>query len=890
MRNVMKNSKLHLVIFVSCVLALLAFQSLKAQVITQPDRLADLHSMYGLLANDFPVLAAKANQLMDTGLTGDEKLALEFIYAYLPLSDLACYSPEFHLQQVKMALRARAEMPWGRNVPESEFLHFVLPLRVNNENLDTFRIAYYEELKKRVAGLGMADAALEINHWCHEHVTYRGSDERTSSPLASMRTSFGRCGEESTFAVTALRTVGIPARQVYTPRWAHTDDNHAWVEVWVDGQWHYLGACEPEPALDMGWFTEPARRAMLVHTRAFGKYFGSEKVMDRQARFSELNLISNYAPSALLTVQILDGEKHPLAGAKVEFGLYNYAEFYPLSRQTTSATGCCSIYSGLGDLMVFASSGNARALSKVSIGQQDTLQLVLADTNPVAPSDFDIVPPIARDPVPTRVTESSRQWNNLRLNREDSIRTNYMSTFPDSAWIVGFASQHGFEFSRVQPLFNQSYGNWKVLADFLSEVRPDRHRWALLLLENISEKDLRDIELPVLRDHLDKGFRYNNPFVVSDPDFYAQYVLSPRIANEKLTPWRSFLAKQFGYNFVMHAKEDVKVIEQWVRDSIRLDNARNLHSRAPLSPEGVYGLRMADARSRDIFFVALCRTLGQAARLEPATSVPQFFRDSTWHTVFFDERIQEPQPGKVNFVLGTGSFEPKYAVHFSIARLNNGSFSTLDLEFDQILSAFKPFDVLPGTYRLTTGNRQLDGSVLCRVSYFEVEPGKTTDVMVNLRESLIAEPVLGHIDPQQIVFANCVTAMNESLKPIQKDRAALLLWVEPEKEPSRHVMADLAGMKNLLRDAGTQVVFILPETVTAKEFQSKYAGQLPEGCRLVWDKGHHAYAQMSKAMNKKSDAALPVVMSVSAQGDILLYSSGYTIGLGERLARNLLKH
>ena len=81
----------------------------------------------------------------------------------------------------------------------------------------------------------MKDAILEVNHWCHERVTYEPSDARTSSPLQSIRTGRGRCGEESTFTVAALRSIGIPARQVYTPRWAHTDDNHAWVEAWADG-------------------------------------------------------------------------------------------------------------------------------------------------------------------------------------------------------------------------------------------------------------------------------------------------------------------------------------------------------------------------------------------------------------------------------------------------------------------------------------------------------------------------------------------------------------------------------------------------------------------------------------------------------------------------------
>lgn len=171
----------------------------------------------------------------DPALTSEEKAAMEFLYAYMSDPDMAGYSPEFYLENVRSSLRARSEMPWGRQVPEREFMHFVLPLRVNNESLDMSRPQFYEELKDRVKGLSMTDAILEVNHWCHEKVTYKPSDARTSSPLSAVSQAIGRCGEESTFAVAALRSVGIPARQVYTPRWAHTDDNHAWVEAWADG-------------------------------------------------------------------------------------------------------------------------------------------------------------------------------------------------------------------------------------------------------------------------------------------------------------------------------------------------------------------------------------------------------------------------------------------------------------------------------------------------------------------------------------------------------------------------------------------------------------------------------------------------------------------------------
>ena len=198
--------------------------------------------------------------VFNESLSLKEKEALTFLYAYMPIGDLTDYEGDLYLRSVRSTFKAQQEMPWGDSIPEDIFRHFVLPIRVNNETLDESRIVFYDELKDRVKNLSLHDAILEVNHWCHEKVVYTPSDARTSSPMASVKTAYGRCGEESTFTVAALRAVGIPARQVYTPRWAHTDDNHAWVEAWVDGKWHFMGACEPEPVLDLGWFNGPAYR------------------------------------------------------------------------------------------------------------------------------------------------------------------------------------------------------------------------------------------------------------------------------------------------------------------------------------------------------------------------------------------------------------------------------------------------------------------------------------------------------------------------------------------------------------------------------------------------------------------------------------------------------
>ncbi|MBQ0007069.1 MAG: transglutaminase domain-containing protein, partial [Alistipes sp.] len=76
-----------------------------------------------------------------------EKAALMFLYAYMPLGDISDYDVEFWRSNVQCAFQARKEMPWGNDVPEKLFRHYVLPLRVNNENLDTCRMVFFKELK-----------------------------------------------------------------------------------------------------------------------------------------------------------------------------------------------------------------------------------------------------------------------------------------------------------------------------------------------------------------------------------------------------------------------------------------------------------------------------------------------------------------------------------------------------------------------------------------------------------------------------------------------------------------------------------------------------------------------------------------------------------------------
>ena len=126
--------------------------------------------------------------IFDEPMTRQEREAMMFLYAYMPVGDMTDYPGDFYLENVRSALATRREMPWGDIVSDELFRHFVLPVRVNNENLDDSRRVFHDQLAPRVEGLPMYDAILEVNHWCHEKANYQPSDARTSSPLATVRT------------------------------------------------------------------------------------------------------------------------------------------------------------------------------------------------------------------------------------------------------------------------------------------------------------------------------------------------------------------------------------------------------------------------------------------------------------------------------------------------------------------------------------------------------------------------------------------------------------------------------------------------------------------------------------------------------------------------------
>ncbi|MDR0834833.1 MAG: transglutaminase domain-containing protein [Candidatus Symbiothrix sp.] len=831
--------------------------------------------------------AALFSVFENQSLTVKQREALEFLYAYMPLNDLADKDGDYFLQQVDYAFKARDYFSWSKTIPEDIFRHFVLVYRINNENLDTARVAFFDELKERVKDLSMYDAALEVNHWCHEKVTYRGTDARTSGSLALIKTAWGRCGEESTFTATALRAVGIPARQCYTPRWAHTDDNHAWVEVWIDGKWHYMGACEPEPELDVAWFTAPAKRAMMVHTKVFGLYNGPEEKNSETPLYSVINLTANYTQTREVKVRVVDADNQPVEGARVQFKLYNYAELYPISTNTTGKNGETSISSGLGDVVVWADKGTVYGYQKSESTSPVTVVKLDRQSGTAYAEEYVINVP-QEQPV-KEISAEKIAANVIRLAQEDSIRNAYMATFATQASADKLAVELGLNKDEVWKQLELSQGNWQEITDFITAEKQNPHLFPFLA--SLKAKDLRDTPASVLSNHINTVIEQGSVIPAKDrviptkghvipakagipPNLIAPYILSPRTGIELITPWRGY----FKQKSAMNAGQ----IIQYIKENITINNEDNYYN-CPLTPRGSYELRLADKRSRTILFVAMCRDNTIPARLETTTSKPQYYDKGHWIDVVFDpsENATSNLPQATLTLKNdpSNSVKPGYESHYTLAVFKNGDFQTLNYEGNALLSNFPAQLTLDeGYYRLMVGSRANDGSVTVHTEYFNLQKNKPQTITVKLPEVKDKLFVKGIVDMNtEIELDNQKTG----LKKVANGQGLLICFLDPGKEPSKHILQDLPAVRTQLEAWNGGVLMLIPSDKASTAFDATAFQGMPKQTTWGVDTNRALLNAVAGALQIDFQDGFPLTVYLSRNGGILYSTTGYHIGTGE---------
>lgn len=777
------------------------------------------------------------------GCGQDEKVLLSYYYATLPLTDVGDYPPALFLETARQALRVREEFSWCAALPEHLFLRTVAYPRINTEELEDCRGLFYEKIAPRLSGLSLPEAILEVNRWCAEEATYRSTDGRTASALQVFTRGFGRCGEESTFLVTALRSVGIAARQVYAPWWSHCDDNHAWVEAFDGKAWRYLGACEPEPVLDRGWFTHASARAVMVHTRSFVQGSREETAflfpdtdpvdLDCQEGVAVENLTARYGTVKELSLHVVKEDDSPASGAWVSLSVMNMAAPREFARRRADAAGNVTLRLGKGSVLVTVwMEEEPDSLGETLLAPEDREVTVVLGSLLEPAGEGDLLAPADAGLTVPVLSPAQEETRRVCLDHAAALREE---------------KRRRREAQRPAP----PQGN-------LGRV------W-----DSLTEKDREgDISPQLLEDSL-APFAWEKEF---PPEVFQEGLLSPRIGLEVLTPWHKVLEEGFTSQQRGVFQKDPTQLWQWMEEHAALDG--NCYSALWGTPEGMLRAGAGTQLGRVVLYCAACRALGIPAKL--VDGVPQ-----VWDGQSFSPLWGERLTGKLTLSAPHG--QPGLAEqNYTLSRRGPEGFqvlSTRNVEAGET----RELSLAPGEYRLWTVSRMPGGNQLARWETFFLKEGEPRELALSFREGDVQD-LLERCPLPGFSLTDQQGGEVSGKGLLESSSLTVLCFLEVGREPTEHLLNELREAAGELEKTGVPLCLVLPDLSCMADGTLQKALKVLPWARILTADFAVSASPIARRLYLDPDQ-LPLAVLANREGEGLYGCCGYNVGTAALLLR-----
>ncbi len=631
--------------------------------------------------------------------------------------DLVNLKASDFLTYFKMLKINRERVTWGNRIDGFLFQHYILPHRVSQEPLENFTALYADTLYGLIKDVeDMREAVLRINEWTFTRMKYEPTSRWDQDAVTTIERGFGRCEEMAILCIKAMRSVCIPARKVYTPWWPFTNSNHAWVEVWVDGKWHFLGGAEPTD-LEHAWFNTPAKRAAMVMGVVYGDMEpGMEFVYKQEKGYTVINSTPNYAEVTALHIRVLkDGA--PQESVSVALCVYNYSSLPPVAIKKTDSEGYAAFTVGRTDLFVYAAYDSCidYGIWKASGEKTDTMVLRLS---PKAVPDTAFwmhtrrIEQSAVQPSYEPNRDSLKLLQELHLKRITMVDSSLAAVLPPD------------ERKRIM-IFYHAKGRAPALLAFYRNLPDSLEETFLQYGDALHAKDLASIDTTGLREEL-YAVRQSLAWAErSIPDsICSRYVISGRLLFEQRALWRASLQRDYLALKKARISRTAGAVFDSVAKGIEKIEKRGYFS--PMkSPLDVQKTGRGTDGERYLFAVAILRSLGIPARVKWSYDALEYW-NGEWYELRFEAEEQECGQGWLDLrFFDDGeevSGEYRYYYDFSVTRFE---------EYPKRLDP--PVDTTDGSMVITldrkssaiiTGWRNAYGDTYVRIKPFE--PGLDT--------------------------------------------------------------------------------------------------------------------------------------------------------------------
>ena len=774
---------------------------------------------------------------------------MEYYKSSMPYCDKTDVAEDVLLAYAEHACMLYENVEWCRQLPEDIFLENVAAYRINNERIEKCRRFFYDMVMPKLEGMSLEEAILRVNFWCAENATYHQADSRTANAMTVYKSGFGRCGEESTFATTVLRSVGIAARQVYAPLWSHCDDNHAWVEVYCGGRWQYLGACEPEDKLNLGWFDVPASRAMLVHARGFGILEDQPDVIGRKGCATFYNVTSHYARTVKVTFGLSREDGSALANTAVKLEVLNYTQYGTIADLVTDDNGNISIELGMGSLRLSCVE-NAQQLSAMTkIENAGEYPLVMRPAIMGEWTESIFVSPVADPDKEGRVYGSCEK----ALEEAKALREQRLASY--------FDAERAAAYPEMEEILKDAAGNFEELICFLEK---DNNPYRAKMLQSLTQKDRYDLKAAVLEDHLKSAMAYADSKLPED--IFVNYVLNPRVEQEELTPYRSAFEKILGSRQTDFVKSPEKIWE--IVGDIK-EPAEDSYSTLRISPVAALTEKSAGAMDKRILFVTMARTFGIPARLNPVDLQVEYYKDGEFIPVC---PVKKEKTYPLTLKIQPGSVWTCFT-DFSLSRFDGKEFCMLNLLDKEWDNGQMSLGVEAGDYLLLTTVRQKNGDQLVKKLHFIIGESQEEKVITLLRHSRYEEEKKAVEVPEVTV---CADGQTVSLNELRNGEKAIYIWLREGEEPTEHVLNEL-----IERLADTKKykerIFMMSERPMKEAGTFKRLWNAAGPMRLYLVENFTAAQQVAKTVGVE-EKKYPLSVAVNEEGHAVYATCGYNVG------------
>ncbi|MDO4331720.1 MAG: transglutaminase-like domain-containing protein [Eubacteriales bacterium] len=783
------------------------------------------------------------------------KEILEYYRSAMPYCDKTDVPQKVLEAYAEHALFLREQVEWCRELPEDVFLENVAAYRINSERIEDCRRFFYEMVMPLLEGLSLKEAILKVNLWCAANATYHQADFRTANAMTVYKSGFGRCGEESTFAVTVFRSVGIAARQVYAPLWSHCDDNHAWVEVYCDGRWQYLGACEPEPVLNRGWFDLPASKAMLVHARSFGVLEEQKDVIARNGCVTYYNVTEHYAKTADVTVTVKKASGELVCGVWVNLEVLNYAHFGKIATLRTDGDGKVFARLGIGSVRISCMLEGGFFSCLLKIEENGELEALLAPVCRDLWTEQKFMAPAGgvgdiEDAQPEDFVAFQQEIERAKAKREERI-----SSYYDAA--------RAQRFPKAQELLRAAGGNFEEVIRFLET---DGNPYRLKMLKSLTQKDYYDLKAEVLEEHLACTLRYAGRAEVPE-EIFVDCLLNPRLEFEELSCWRKEIRELLGDREAEFGSDPEKIWRQLCVpiEEPKEDAYDTLRMRPLAVLQGGRGSR-ADQKN---LFLAVARTYGIPARLNPVTKEAEYYRDGAFYPA--DTSGGEPEKKSRIVLLANGEKNWTYLTDWSMECLEKSGYRLLDLHREEWSSDRLVVEAKPGEYRITTSIRLINGDQLETELFFTLGPEEKTVPL--RRHSAYKDADMGAALPETEVRTDNGTV---TLNALRNGRRGIYVWIREGEEPTEHILNEMLERISDVKNCQERI-FLLSEK------PPKTAGTLKRLMEAVPDVKFYLVDSFEDA--RRAAAAMgaetkkyPLALVANEEGKGIYVTCGYNVG------------